>query len=346
MHIMALFWECVAILELSCGLFVITCTCDGASPNRKFFQMHSVNSELCYKVVNIFSPDRFIYFFSDGCHLLKTARNSWANSGSGKCSRYMWNDGKHILWSHLSRIYYEELSVGGCKTLPKLTLNHIQLNSYSVMTVKFAAQVLSTTVSKVLSRFGGQESSETAKFCVMMDSFFDCCITRHCDEATQTRKPCLQPYTDVNDPRFDWLLETFLPYFDRWWKSIQYRHGDFSDSERERMFIPKQTHQGLFITCHSLVEAIRFLLRAGMTFVFSERLLQDILEEYFGHQRMLGCRTDNPTVHQFGYNANALRIQKDVSRISGNTRGRFDDTKACHNVSAEPADKRRAKRKK
>ena len=61
---------------------------------------------------------------------------------------------------------------------------------------------------------------------------------------------------------------------------------------------------------------------------------------------MLGCRSDNPTVHQFGYNANALRIQKDVSRISGNTRGRFDDTKAWHNVSAEPADKRRAKRKK
>ena len=35
-----LFWEAVSILELTCNLRVIATTCDGASPNRRFFRLH------------------------------------------------------------------------------------------------------------------------------------------------------------------------------------------------------------------------------------------------------------------------------------------------------------------
>ena len=38
-----------------------------------------------------------------------------ANSGAGKCTRHMWNSGKNILWTHLSKIFFDELAVGGCK---------------------------------------------------------------------------------------------------------------------------------------------------------------------------------------------------------------------------------------
>ena len=41
-QIMPLFWEAVAILELSCGLKVIAAVSDGASPNRTFFSMHEL----------------------------------------------------------------------------------------------------------------------------------------------------------------------------------------------------------------------------------------------------------------------------------------------------------------
>ena len=36
-----LFWKAVGILELQCQLKVVAVTCDGASTNRKFFEMHS-----------------------------------------------------------------------------------------------------------------------------------------------------------------------------------------------------------------------------------------------------------------------------------------------------------------
>ena len=39
-QMMPLFWEAVAVLEMSCNLWVIAATSDGASPNRRFYRMH------------------------------------------------------------------------------------------------------------------------------------------------------------------------------------------------------------------------------------------------------------------------------------------------------------------
>ena len=41
-QLMGLFWMAVYILEDNCNLWVIAATSDGASPNRKFYQMHRV----------------------------------------------------------------------------------------------------------------------------------------------------------------------------------------------------------------------------------------------------------------------------------------------------------------
>ena len=194
LQLMALFWEAVAILEYRCNLWVIAATSDGASPNRRFYQLHRVNEELCHKTENICAKWRNIYFFSDAPHLMKTTRNCWANSGSGQYKRYMWNNGKNILWTHLSRMFYDELAIGGLKVLPKITQQHIQLTPYSVMTVKYATQVLSKTVAVALSTFGADDTKETATFCTLMDSWFDCFNTRNLEEANRKRKPFLQPY--------------------------------------------------------------------------------------------------------------------------------------------------------
>ena len=41
------------------------------------------------------------------------------------------------------------------------------------MNVKLAAQVLSSTASKVMLKYGPSEAAGTAKFCSLMDIFFD-----------------------------------------------------------------------------------------------------------------------------------------------------------------------------
>ena len=68
-------WEAIERLE-RLGFKVVALTSDGASPNRKFFNMHSTNKKVCYKTANPYTEEnRNIYFFSDVPHLMKTTRN-------------------------------------------------------------------------------------------------------------------------------------------------------------------------------------------------------------------------------------------------------------------------------
>lgn len=59
----------------------LSSTFDGASVNRRLVKLHDTSDVLLYKVRNIYSEDdRFIYFFSDPPHLIKTTQNCWASS--------------------------------------------------------------------------------------------------------------------------------------------------------------------------------------------------------------------------------------------------------------------------
>ena len=71
-----LFWEAVGHLETKCKLKVIALTSDNASPNQCLYQLQCDNNDICYKAINIFAPDRHIFFFSDAPHLIKTVRNN------------------------------------------------------------------------------------------------------------------------------------------------------------------------------------------------------------------------------------------------------------------------------
>ena len=234
-QIMPIFWKAVCYLE-QINLHVVAATADGASPNRRFFRMHKVlqgdsEEDVVYRAKNIHSKDhRFIYFFADVPHLIKTARNCLSNSGSGRATRYMWNSGFFLLWSHISQIYDEQLE-SGLKFIPKLTCDHINLTPYSVMKVKLATQVLSDTVGNVLAQFGPPEATGTANFCLMMDKFFDCLNVRNTVEHQFKRKPFLKPYDSVNDSRFTWL-DDFLAYFRLWKESIEERPGNFTQNAK------------------------------------------------------------------------------------------------------------------
>ena len=83
-------WEVVRHLE-GCGLNVIAFSCDGASPNRKFYKMHAATKDgLVFKTKNPFCEDRDVYFVCDVPHLMKTTRNCWSNSFYHKKSRALW----------------------------------------------------------------------------------------------------------------------------------------------------------------------------------------------------------------------------------------------------------------
>ena len=94
----------------------------------------------------------------------------------------------------------------------------------------------------------------------------------------------------------------FLAYLEDWQRSISNREGDYSADQQGRMFLSSQTYEGSKISSYSLMEIIPFLLGEGFEYVLTERFMQDVVEDYFGHQRGQGGRSDNPDAYQFGYN--------------------------------------------
>ena len=189
------------------------------------------------------------------------------------------------------------------------------------MNVRLATQVLSESIAKILYEYYPEETHGTAEFCEKMDKFFDILNVRNHSEYIKNRKPFFEPFRSNNDVRFDWLKNIFLKYLADWKTSVINRPGNFTQNACDRMFLSWQTYEGLQITVYSLIEVTQFLLNEGMQFVLSERFNQDVVEEYFGRQRSLGRRSDNPTVQQFGYNANTIRMQRSIAPVTGNTRG-------------------------
>ena len=343
-----LLWKAIDICE-SHSLKIMAVTCDGASPNRKLFKSHfhltaendiNPDVDVIYRARNMFSgaDNRFVYFISDVPHLLKTSRNCLSNSGSGKRTRYMWNNGYFLLWNHIADLYNEDRECG-LHWFPKLTPEHIKLTPYSIMNVKLAAQVLSSRVSKIVSTYGPPTSQGTANFCLLMDTFFDIMNIRHIHSHEFEQKPSLIPFSSVDDPRFSWLRNVFLQYFEDWLTSIEQREGNFTKKDKNRMFISRETHEGLKITVNSIIEATQFLLQHEVKYVITERFCQDPLENYFGKKRASGARKDNPSVRDFGYNDNAIRNQKIFRPIAGNSRGN-------NNVEVEFSDEPMPSRKK
>ena len=72
----SLVWGCIRRLE-ACGFKVLVITCDGASANRKFLNLHKTENEgMVCKTINPYAnEDRPVFFISDPPHLIKTVQS-------------------------------------------------------------------------------------------------------------------------------------------------------------------------------------------------------------------------------------------------------------------------------
>ena len=227
-------------------------------------------------------------------------------------------------------MYYENLE-SGLKLVNKLTSDHINLTSYAVMRVNLAAQVLSETVGNVLNNFGPEEAVGTRQFLITGDKFFDCLSVRNTKKHIIKRKLFLKPNESIVDIRFAWL-DGFLQYFKSWKGHNEARNeANYTETVKSKMFISWQSSEGLQITILSIKEGCKLWLQQGVPYIFSERFCHYDLENYFGKQRAIGRRSDNPTVHDFGYNDNTVKNQFSIRPIGGNVQGPAEKfNEICH----------------
>lgn len=331
-------WECVEYIELVASLKVLFICCDGAIQNRKCFNLHAVDSDFVYKTENRYaSDDRDIYFVSDPPHLLKTARNCFANSFAHTDIRHLWFH-NNISWAHVEKLFEEKCCKSEYSLCPKLTRQHISLTSFSKMRVNLAAQVLSATVANALEHCYGTHVVGTVHFIRMMNTWFDLLNVKHLYEAKHKRNDDLKPYTDLNDPRLRWLEEDFLKYFDDWKNAVESRPGNFTKKQKQEMMLSRQTVAGLRITCQSVPEIVRIVLAAGAPFVLTSHINQDPLEQLFGHCRYKGGSNNNPSVAEACHAINSIRTvsTQAVSSSRGNTEP------SGHTLDVAPVPKRKS----
>ena len=213
------------------------------------------------------------------------------------------------------------------------------------MKVKLAVQVLSKSVAIALRETGREDVIGTAVFCEMMNGFFDCTNVRSLTEH-QKKNPFIMPYESADDQHLRWLKDVFLAYLESWKKSTEAREGTYTSDDRQKMFLSQQTYEGLKIAVFAHIDIIEFLLSEGFKYVLTERFMQHVLEDYFGHQREKGRRSDNPTAQQFGYNDLTIAAQRNIAPvIRGNVGGRYRNVK-WHKVSEEPVKKRKKSKEK
>ncbi|XP_065675289.1 uncharacterized protein LOC136091541 [Hydra vulgaris] len=321
-------WNAIMILE-SIGLKVRAIVSDGATANRKFYNLHkmedssNISEGVVYWTLNHCAPERKIFFICDVPHLLKTTRNNLENSHWNKKSRNLMYKEQELGWHQIISLY--EWDVGFLRDAPglrmghKLRDEHINLTPQSRMRVNLAVQVLSSTVVHMLEEQNDVKTVSLRKFISFMYKFFDCMnVSKFINK---TRKDALNPYISAEDPRFKWLSKDFLGFLSEWEKESN-SIPNLSKEEQSRLCLSKQTLEGLRISVHSFVELGKILLlEDGVKFLLSEKFTQDPVEEYFSKQRRRGGCNENPTLEEFNRNVLGLNVAL-IQVMSGNSRGR------------------------
>ena len=155
-----------------------------------------------------------------------------------------------------------------------------------------------------------------------MNNFFACINVRSLKEGKFKRNIFCNPYEDLKDFRFNWLENSFLNFFEDWKQSIELLPGNFARNAKQCMFISCQTYKGLQITVFSTIEATKYLLQHGCSYVLTEKFNPDSFEDYFGNVRSVNRRIDNVSLYQLDYSENVVRIKWSIATVNRNTKGK------------------------
>ncbi|KAK3917951.1 Transposable element P transposase [Frankliniella fusca] len=302
-------WEVINICEKA-GIKILALICDGYSVNRAFFLMHvplsSTDSNIVFDTLNFCSPElRPIFFYRMNC---------FYNSGEGaKKTRLMQINGEKIEWKTIVRLYMTYKDSNFRKSY-KLNPQNVFPNPFSRMRVRYAAQVLSSTVASDLETQNWEGTGETIRFIRLCDKFFGVLNGAHSSQSRRLLKPDLAPYESVDDPRFHWLENTFLKYLKDWKAQVD-GSTSLDSSTKDKCMLSHQTITGIEITIRGFISAVKYFLNPehiGGKFLMARCFSQDPLEQHFSKQRGGGGGSRHPNASQFESKMVPIALQRDL----------------------------------
>lgn len=266
------------------GLKVRLCVCDMSFTNQGLYRSLEICVEKPYNILD----GNIVYFVHDAPHLIKLVRNNLVKhdfdilQNCGDC------DGA-VKWQHVLSFYNKDKRTVS-RMAPKLTSTHMELRDFSKMKVKLAVQVISHSVFAGIttmcnSKLLPQDALKTAYFIKMFDEIFDFLnISKYSDDKFgRCAKSFFQNMTKLDE------------YF-RFLNCIEMR-----GCSRAPEFL-----NGFKVTLSGIKMLALELKKEGYTEIYTRRLQQDSLENFFSAVRMKGGNCRNPTARQFRINFRCL----------------------------------------
>lgn len=236
--------------------------CDQSNQNQNLAKNHlNITVEKPFFIHN----NRKIFFIFDVPHLMKTTRNALMKHN------IKFADNQMASWSHIQTLF--DMSKDSPSTLsPKLTEKHINPRIFDKQSVKLATQVLShscasaiyfsvATVKMTSSSLG------TALFCQNMDKLFDSLNSTSYNSTKYHQTPLNSNSTSMVE------LKNSIDFIKSWTF-----HNPSTDII-SRKVIP--TKNSWLITINSFIGLVE-TLSPEVEYIFTRRINQDVLENFFG----------------------------------------------------------------
>ncbi|XP_033502419.2 uncharacterized protein LOC117269502 [Epinephelus lanceolatus] len=263
----------------SAGMECLVFICDQGAGNRAMLTRLGVTKDQPY-----FDVDGIrIFCMWDPPHLIKNIRNNWRNHGFQL-------DGNEITWAILEDLYAYD-SKQEIRLCCRLTKKHVYLPPFASMHVRFATQVLSHSVAvgiKTLSevkRLTGklqQNYIAAAKFCESFNGLFDCFNSKQLKDSHKLKSGLSE--VSAHFPFLDSCME-WLP---------RLRLLDASTTKQ----VPCVEGWQHNILCLKMLWC-DLRERHQVSFLLTNGLNQDCLENAYSSIRARGGNRDNPDSVQF-----------------------------------------------
>ena len=301
------------------GLEVVAVISDIGSNFQKLIKEMGITPENPWFIHN----GKKIYYLYDPPHIIKAVRNNLIN--------YDFHfDGKVASWSDIKALYTID-SKNQYRCCHKLTNQHIFPNGFQRMKVKYAAQVLSHTVSAamLMAVSGGllpASAAGTAELVAKFDQIFDCLNS----SSFKSHKAHNRPITKDSE-HCVWLKE--MCSFTKKIKVINPATGKYVTSTLKCLKALEMTLNGTLMLWNSIQSS-----HPSIRFLCTRRLNQDPLENFFGCIRQQGGNSDNPTPVQFTRAFRKLFFDNFLSPSTGNCIEDLDSILVGSAVSAKKND--------
>lgn len=276
------------------GFKIFRIVADNARTNAYLFKKLSGDPQQGVVAVHPLDNTREIFCCNDYCHVIKCIRNLWL-------TRDFLIEGNLVSFSYLKSLYrIQKESL--LKPVRYLSLKHVNPNTFERQKVVWAVSIFRPEVTaalRLLRDLGYEEFKgvdETIRFMEIIHKWWCLNDVSNTVQGIHQRDPNRLAYYDVDDPRFDWLINFFIPYLRKWKANVI----------DKKQFLSEETYDATLRVTLSMVYGTKKLLENGQKFVLTRRFNSDDVESTFGAIRQVHGGNDRPTAEKASQAINRL----------------------------------------